>query len=196
MSSIYLDLKKIAVCLRRTKTYTFSFYYPITSKNSFAINYLQIPNPTIPWHWEFIGNQSVNQKKQPNYSVELQGFSQRDPCGGTLGPRPIKPNRVAPDLHQPVKSLFKISTHKLCLHYEATTTLKLLRTSFSVVVELQGFEPWTPALQRQCSSQLSYSPPSLKLRGAGPFRCLPLQTCSDFQRLRPRWACPPKLRLR
>ena len=28
-------------------------------------------------------------------------------------------------------------------------------------VELQGFEPWTPALQRQCSSQLSYSPSSL-----------------------------------
>ena len=27
-----------------------------------------------------------------------------------------------------------------------------------IVVELQGFEPWTPALQRQCSSQLSYSP--------------------------------------
>ena len=26
------------------------------------------------------------------------------------------------------------------------------------LVELQGFEPWTPALQRQCSSQLSYSP--------------------------------------
>ena len=36
------------------------------------------------------------------------------------------------------------------------------------LVELQGFEPWTPALQRQCSSQLSYSPPSLKLRGTGP----------------------------
>ena len=27
-----------------------------------------------------------------------------------------------------------------------------------ISVELQGFEPWTPALQRQCSSQLSYSP--------------------------------------
>ena len=35
-------------------------------------------------------------------------------------------------------------------------------------VELQGFEPWTPALQRQCSSQLSYSPLSLKLQGARP----------------------------
>ena len=27
-----------------------------------------------------------------------------------------------------------------------------------IMVELQGLEPWTPALQRQCSSQLSYSP--------------------------------------
>ncbi len=31
----------------------------------------------------------------------------------------------------------------------------------SISVELQGFEPWTPALQRQCSSQLSYSPKTL-----------------------------------
>ena len=33
-----------------------------------------------------------------------------------------------------------------------------LLISSLISVELQGFEPWTPALQRQCSSQLSYSP--------------------------------------
>ena len=33
-----------------------------------------------------------------------------------------------------------------------------LKQNKKIVVELQGFEPWTPALQRQCSSQLSYSP--------------------------------------
>ena len=35
-------------------------------------------------------------------------------------------------------------------------------------VELQGFEPWTPALQRQCSSQLSYSPFLVGLAGLEP----------------------------
>ena len=29
-----------------------------------------------------------------------------------------------------------------------------------VLVETQGLEPWTPALQRRCSSQLSYVPSS------------------------------------
>ena len=28
----------------------------------------------------------------------------------------------------------------------------------TLLVETQGLEPWTPALQRQCSSQLSYVP--------------------------------------
>ena len=35
-------------------------------------------------------------------------------------------------------------------------------------VELQGFEPWTPALQRQCSSQLSYSPLQHSFKGFAP----------------------------
>ena len=35
-------------------------------------------------------------------------------------------------------------------------------------VELRGLEPRTPCLQSRCSSQLSYSPLSLKLLGASP----------------------------
>ena len=38
--------------------------------------------------------------------------------------------------------------------------------SLSAVVELQGLEPWTPALQRQCSSQLSYSPQTFKFQSS------------------------------
>ena len=46
----------------------------------------------------------------------------------------------------------------------------LIRTyypNYQYRVELRGFEPRTPALQRQCSSQLSYSPVSTKLVGLG-----------------------------
>ena len=35
-------------------------------------------------------------------------------------------------------------------------------------VELRGLEPRTLCVQGRCSSQLSYSPLSLKLEGAGP----------------------------
>src|SRR6056297_1195763 len=50
----------------------------------------------------------------------------------------------------------------------AAAQLYIITKLKNLSVELQGFEPWTPALQRQCSSQLSYSPLSLKLLGASP----------------------------
>ncbi len=34
----------------------------------------------------------------------------------------------------------------------------------SLMVEIQGLEPWTPCLQSRCSSQLSYIPKLLVLR--------------------------------
>ena len=47
------------------------------------------------------------------------------------------------------------------IHPLIITITSYFNTFTSISVELQGFEPWTPALQRQCSSQLSYSPSSL-----------------------------------
>ena len=59
-----------------------------------------------------------------------------------------------------------VSGETICpRNYLATSLTHNLNTSNSV--ELQGFEPWTPALQRQCSSQLSYSPSSLGKVGLG-----------------------------
>ena len=39
-----------------------------------------------------------------------------------------------------------------------TSSHNAIRSTSKTSVELRGFEPRTPALQRQCSSQLSYSP--------------------------------------
>ena len=45
-----------------------------------------------------------------------------------------------------------------------------IKKKTKTLVELQGFEPWTPALQRQCSSQLSYSPFSSKQLAVGSWQ--------------------------
>ena len=53
-------------------------------------------------------------------------------------------------------------------HLAATVHLSVHYHNKKPSVELRGFEPRTPCLQSRCSSQLSYSPLSLKLQGAGP----------------------------
>ena len=41
-------------------------------------------------------------------------------------------------------------------------------TLLTLFVEINGFEPLTPCLQSRCSSQLSYTPRAVGLRGLEP----------------------------
>ena len=103
-------------------------------------------------------------KRLFNQVLRLRTRARRGACFTTDAcARPRKTSNIHPK--QSYKELRELSG-QTASHISILTSHYYYLKYLKIPVELRGFEPRTPALQRQCSSQLSYSP-SVTVVGLG-----------------------------